>query len=152
MGRKIDNLSWRNRKKNITEDRGNIIDFAGLETEFKKDKARAKSNFTRSRNKLLILFLQEDMPCRREVSYACQTMDTCLEIVMGVLLNFSYVYTKYNELQKSKPVAKEKAKIEKDFYTTSETARKYLDARKDDKSSVSSDILTINFHENMNIG
>ena len=51
LGRKIDNLSWRNRKKNITEDRGNIIDFAGLETEFKKDKARAKSNFTRSRNK-----------------------------------------------------------------------------------------------------
>ena len=92
------------------------------------------------------------MPGRREVSYACQTMDTCLEIVMGVLLNFSYVYTKYNELQKSRPVAKEKAKIEKDFYTTSETARKHLDARKDDKSSVSSDILTINFHENMNIG
>ena len=27
--------------KIITEDRGNIVDFAGLETEFKKDKARA---------------------------------------------------------------------------------------------------------------
>ena len=61
--------------KIITEDRGNIVDFAGLETEFKKDKARAKSNyFTRSRNKLLILFEQEDMPSRKEVRNACHSM------------------------------------------------------------------------------
>ena len=137
--------------KIITEDRGNIVDFAGLETEFKKDKARAKSNFTRSRNKLLILFEQEDMPSRKEVRNACHSMDTCLEIVMGVLSNFSDFYTKYNELQKSRLVVKEMEKIEEDFNTTSQAAREYLDARKDDKSSITSDILTINFHKNMNI-
>ena len=70
---------------------------------------------------------------------------------MGVLSNFSDFYTKYNELQKSRLVVKEMEKIEEDFYTTSEAAREYLDARKDDKSSITSDILTINFHENMNI-
>ena len=82
--------------KITTEDRGNIVDFAGLETKFKKDKARAKSNFTRSRNKLLILFEQDDMPSRKEVRNACHSMDTCWEIVMGVLSNFSDFYTKYN--------------------------------------------------------
>ena len=128
--------------KIITEDRGNIVDLAGLETEFKKDKARAKSNFTRSRNKLLILFEQEDMPSRIGVRNACHSMDTCLEIVMGVLSNFSDFYTKYNELQKSRLVVKKMEKIEEDFYTTSEAAREYLDARKDDKSSITSDILT----------
>lgn len=39
-----------------TDSRGEIVDVVRLETEFKKDKARAKSNFTRSRNKLLLLF------------------------------------------------------------------------------------------------
>ena len=99
--------------KIITEDRGNTIDFAGLETEFKKDKARAKSNFTRSRNKLLILFEQEDIPSRREVRNACHSMDTCLEIVMGVLSNISDFYTKYIELQKKRLVVKEMEKSKK---------------------------------------
>ena len=61
----------------MAEDRGNTVVFAGLETEFKKDKARAKSNFTRSRNKLLILFEQEDMPSRKEVRNASHSMNTC---------------------------------------------------------------------------
>ena len=69
--------------------------------------ARAKSNFTRSRNKLLILFEQEDMPSRKDVRNACHSMDTCLEIVMGVLSNFSDFYTKNNELQTSRLVVKE---------------------------------------------
>ena len=137
--------------KIITEDRANIVDFAEMETEFKKDKARAKSNFTRSRNKLLILFELEDMPSRKEVRNAFHSMDTCWKIVMGVLSNFSDLYTKYNELQKSRLVVKQMEKIEGDFYTTSEAAREYLDARKDDKSSIASDILTINFLEKMNI-
>ena len=63
------------------------------------------------------------MPSRKEVRNACHSMDTCLEIVMGVLYNFSDFYTKYNELQKSRLVVKEMEKIEEDFYTTSEAAR-----------------------------
>ena len=38
-----------------TDGRRATVDFARIKTEFKKDKARAKSNFTRSRNKLLLL-------------------------------------------------------------------------------------------------
>ena len=37
------------------------------------------------------------MPSRKEVRNACHSMDTSLEIVMGVLSNFSDFYTKYNE-------------------------------------------------------
>ena len=101
--------------KIITEDRGNIVHFAGLETEFKKDKVRAKSNFTRSRNKLSILFEQEDMQSRKEVRNACHSMDTCFEIVIGVLSNFSDFYTKYSELQKSRLAVKGMEKNQRRF-------------------------------------
>lgn len=53
-----------NRK--TAESRGDIVDVAGLETEFKKDKSRTKSNFTRSRNNLLLLLEEHEFPGRRE--------------------------------------------------------------------------------------
>ena len=68
-----------------------------------------------------------------------------------VLSNFADFYTKYSEVQKSKLIVREMDRIEEDFYTTSESAREYLESRKGDNSSVSSDILTINLLEQMNI-
>ena len=41
--------------------------------------------------------------------------------------------------------------IEEDFYTTSEAAREYLESRKGENSSVSSDILSIDLLERMNL-
>lgn len=134
-----------------TENRCALADFERIEIEFKKDKARVKSNFTRSRNKLLNLLDQEDLPSRREVRNARQNMNTCQAIAIGVLTNFSDFYTKNNEVQKSKLVVREMDRIEEDFYTTSESAREYLESRKSDNSSVSSDILSIDLLEKMNI-
>ena len=42
---------------------GAICDFEEMEVQFKKDKTRVKSNFTRSRNKSLNLLDQDDLPC-----------------------------------------------------------------------------------------
>ena len=75
-----------------------IVDAARMETEFKKDKARAKSNFTRSRNKLLLLVEEQAMPRRTGVRDVCQKMDTCMEIAMEVLARFLEFYIKNKQL------------------------------------------------------
>ena len=79
---------------------GAICDFEEKELQFKKDKTRVKSNFTRSRNKKLNLLDQDDLPCRKDVRQARQNMDICQEIAIEVLTNCSDFYTKNNEKQK----------------------------------------------------
>ena len=135
----------------IDETRGTLGNLEEMEIQFKKDKARVKSNFTRSRNKVLNLFDQDDVPSRKDVRQARQNMDNCEAIAIEVLSNFADFYTKYSEVQKSKLIVREMDRIEEDFYATSESAREYLESRKGDNSSVSSDILTINLLEQMNI-
>ena len=98
-------------------DRGNIVDVTRLENQFKKDKFRTKSNFTRSRNNLLLLVEEQDIPSRRAVKEACRKMDSCLEWVMEVLTNFSDFYSKNGELQKDKKIISEMEKNEEDYYT-----------------------------------
>ena len=66
-----------------------VVDFAPLENEFKKDKCRAKSNFTRSRTTLSDLLEENATFNRREIKDARKRMETCLELVMDVLTNFS---------------------------------------------------------------
>ena len=47
--------------------RDNNIDVAGLEVQFKKDKSRTKSNFTRAHNSLLMLLEDAVENSRRHV-------------------------------------------------------------------------------------
>ena len=130
---------------------GNIIDVEGLELQYKKDKSRTKANFTRTRNSLLILLEEQDLPSRREVKGACDKMDGCMELVMKVLENFSEYYIQNGNLQKGQKIVNEMEKIEEEFYTAYEAAREYLDSRRDDASSVASDILSIDLLQRMNI-
>ena len=131
--------------------RGNIIDVAGLEIQHKKDKARTKANFTRARNSLLMLLEQQDLPSRREVKVACDKMDGCMDLVMKVLANFSDYYIQNSNLQKGQRIVNEMEKIEEEFYSAYEAAREYLDSRRDDASSVTSDILSIDLLQRMHI-
>lgn len=74
-----------------------------LKIELKKDKARAKSNLTRSRNELLLLFEQPGLPSRRRVRDACQSMDMCMGIAIEVLSMFSDLYSeKYTAENKAR--------------------------------------------------
>ena len=86
----------------VVGDSGNKPDATQLENQFKKDKCRTKSNFTRSRNSLLLLVEEQDMPSRRTVKEACRKMDSCLEFVTEVLTIFSDVYTRNGKIQKDK--------------------------------------------------
>ena len=91
------------------------VDVARLEMEFKKDKCQGKSNFTRARNKLLSLIDNEEGPSRRAIDEACRKMDSCMDIVLELLSNFSDFYFENNELQKGQKIISEMERIEEDF-------------------------------------
>ena len=78
-----------------------IVDATMMKTEFKKDKARTKSNFTRSRNKLQLLVEEQTLPSRTGVRDACQKMDTCVEIANGSASEvFGLLYQKKTTTEK----------------------------------------------------
>ena len=123
------------------------VDVARLEMEFKKDKCRGKSNFTRARNKLLSLIDNEEGPSRRAIDEACRKMDSCMDIVLELLSNFSDFYFENNELQKRQKIISEMERIEGEFQSAHEAKRDYLDSQKDDRSS----IFSIDLREKINI-
>ena len=92
-----------------------------MRLQFKKDKTRVKSNFTRSRNKLLDLLDQDDLPSRKDVRQARQNMHLSSNSYRGTDKFFGL-----------KLVVMEMIRIEEDFYMTSESAREYLESRKSD--------------------
>ena len=56
------------------DSRSSTFDTARQEAEYKKDKTRAKSNFSRSKNKLMALLEETEQPSRREVLDARRKM------------------------------------------------------------------------------
>ena len=110
-----------------------------------------KIHFTRSRNNLLLLVEEQDMPSRRAVKEACRKVNSCLELVMEVLTNFSDFYTRNGEVQKNKILIREMEQIEKDYYTAYEAAQEYLNSCKDDSSSITADVLSVDMLQQLNI-
>ena len=82
---------------------------------------------------------------------ACDKMDGCMDLVMKVLANFSDYNIQNSNLQKGQRIVNEMEKIEEEFYLAYEAAREYLDSRRDDASSVTSDILSIDLLQRMQI-
>ena len=115
--------------------RESSFDVAMLEAEFRKDKARGKSNFTWSLNNLLLIADSKNLPSRSEVYDVCHSMDLCMEIVMECLSNFTSFYIKIKALQKAYVVVSEMENIETDFSTAYKIAWAYLDSLEGDKSS-----------------
>ena len=56
-----------------------ISNDAEMETSLKREKAREKSDFTRSRNKLLFLIEKQELPSRGEIEDACSRMDNAMD-------------------------------------------------------------------------
>ena len=130
---------------------GTIIEYSEMETALKKEKARAKSNFTRARNKLLSLIEAQELPSHRGVQDASSSVDNWLGTATETMASLSDLYIKHKELENGNKVVIEMEKIEYDFSTASEAARDYLDSRRDDRSSVASDILSTDLVHRMNI-
>ena len=63
-------------------------DYAEKETSLKREKACVKSNFTRTKNKLLLLTGEKDIQSCREIQDACDRFDSCLESVIEVCQSY----------------------------------------------------------------
>ena len=127
------------------------MDFTEKEAALKLEKCRAKSSFTRIKNKLLFLVESEDIGTSREVQEACNKLDDCLEIALDVMARLSGLYTKNKEREKGLKVALESDKLEEDYNPSYDIARHYLRSLKGDQSSETSEILTIDLLDRMHI-
>ena len=112
--------------------RDSSFDVAMLEAEFRKDKAKGKSNFTQSLNNLLLIADSKNLPSPSEVCDACHSMDLCMEIVMEHLSNLTSFYINIKELQKAYVVVSEMEKIETDFSAAYKIVWTYLGSRECD--------------------
>ena len=133
------------------DSRSSTFDTARQEAEYKKDKARAKSNFSRSKNKLMALLEETEQPSRREVLDARRKMDSCSEIATDILISFAEFYIRMDEIQKSMRVSNELEILAEEHSSAREEVKDYLSSREDERSSVTSDILTIDMLKNMDI-
>lgn len=108
-----------------TDGRILAVDVTKFEAEYKKDKARAKLNFSRAKNKVLSLLEQQELPSRRKVQDSCRRMDTCSELAIDVLTNFSEFYIGNNEMQKRGRDSNGMEKMDDEYISTYETANEY---------------------------
>ena len=133
-------------------DRADTMDnFTEREATLRREKARAKYNLTRAQNKLAALLGEQEIHSRRVIQDACNSMDACMDIAMEVISSLSELYMTFREFEKGKKVLAELDKLECEYAAASEPAREYLHARQDDRSSVMSDILTIDMAQRLNI-
>ena len=130
---------------------GTVSDFTDKESALKLEKSRAISSFTRVKNKLLFLVESEDIGTSREVHEACNKLDTCLEEALDVMARLSGLYLKNKEKEEGLKVALESDKLEEDYSSTYVVARHYLRSLKGEQSSETSEILTIDMLNRMNI-
>ena len=122
-----------------------------IENGFKKDKIRAKANFTGTQNILLSL-IDDDSSSHCQVIEARKRLGSCLEIVLEILYNFSDFYTRQKEHTKCERILSEMGQIEKDLYLASKSAQQFLESRKDDSATLSAtQMLTIDIGRGLNI-
>ena len=128
------------------------MDFTDMETSLKLEKTRAKSNFTRFKNKLLFLVEGDGAGSSREVRDACETLDLKFEITLDVITRLSGLYMGNKDTDKARKVAQESDQLEEDYNTAYDAARHYLRSLHGENSSDTSEILTIDMRNKMNIG
>lgn len=133
------------------DSRNLTVDTARQEAEFKKDKARAKSNFSRFRNKLMSLLEETEQQSRRQVLNARRKMYSGSEIAMVILISFAEFCLRMDEIQKSMRMSNEHKIFAEEHGSAREEAKDYLATHEDEWLSVTSDILTIDMLKNMDI-
>ena len=87
----------RAKAENVRENENSVgisNDNTDAETALKKDKARTKSYFTRSKNKLIFLIEKRKSPSHEEIEEACDRIDSPMESVMDTMVALSNIYSK----------------------------------------------------------
>ena len=75
--------------------------------DFKEDKARQKSSFTRIKNKLPRMPDEQDYPIRREIKEMCHQLSDAPERAMETMHRLSMEYALLKEREKRKKVVEE---------------------------------------------
>ena len=70
--------------------------------DFKQDKGRHKSSFTRIKNKLLRMLDEHDYPSRREIKEMCHQLTDAQERAMETMHRFSMEYALQRKKEKSR--------------------------------------------------
>ena len=103
--------------------------------ELKQENIKAKSAFTKSHNCLKKL-MDDDMPSRREIRASMETVCTKQENLVDALMELYKSYKMVGNHEKMKQITKEMEKIESDLDESKEAVEGYLESRKDDALSV----------------
>lgn len=97
-----------------------------MEAELKREKFRAKSSFTRIKNKVLFLKNQPEKPGYREIQEACNKLDNAMESAMDVMTRLSELFGKNKEKQLNDKVMLEMEKLDDEYSTTYAAAQQYI--------------------------
>ena len=126
----------------VADDGGEEATNGGIEErieDFKQDKARQKSSFTRIKNKLLRMLDEQDYPSRREIKEMCHQLSDAQERAMETMHRLSMEYALLKDREKRKKVVEEMDKLELEFSEANEKAQEYLDGRKEELSSLATE-------------
>ena len=85
-----------------------------------------------------------------EIEEACDRLDSAMESVMYTMTALSNLYIQSKETGNSKRVVLEMKRIEEEFTSTYEAARRFLDTQKE-QSTETSEILIVDMLDRLNI-
>ena len=103
--------------------------------ELKQEKAKAKSAFTRARNRLLELVEETDLQRVRDERFK---LDSCQTRAMDSMVALSDYYRNQKNRKAKKLVTEEMEKLTKEFEHAHNRAQEYLDERRESASNKSS--------------
>ena len=84
------------------DDENGISDDTERELSLKCEKARAKTKFTRTLNKLLFLIEKQRLPSNREIEDACDRMDSPMDSAMDAMASLSKLYMQNKDMENRK--------------------------------------------------
>ena len=113
--------------------------------ELKQEKSKAKNAFTKSHNCVKKL-MDDDMPSHREIRASMETVCTEQETVVDALMELYKSYKMVGNHEKMKQTTKEMEKIESDLDESKEAVEGYLESRKDDALSVTTNAAITSWH------
>ena len=107
--------------------------------DLKRQKIKAKTTFTKLRHSTLRI-LDDNTPSRRTIR-ECQTkIDNAHEIAIDIMLQLSEEYSNEKDRLNYQKVCMEMEKLEQELSEIQDRCQAYLDSRKDDISSVASEL------------
>ena len=96
----------------------------------KSEKARAKTIFTRTCNKVLFLIEKQSLPSNRETEDACGRLDSAMGSDMDAMASLSKLYMQNKNIENRKKVIIEMDTIKEEYATVYKAARRCIIVQK----------------------